>query len=122
MTTKLPAASEVVIFSNFQFKVSDVVHKTSLIVFHNESVQWSVKSIDTLDTSSFYTIIDASPALEILLIGCGKNAELIEPNLLVDVKNAGIAVESMDTGAACRTFNVLTAEDRQVAAALIPVR
>ena len=75
-----------------------------------------------MDTSSFCTIIDASPALEILLIGCGKNAELIEPNLLVDVKNAGIAVESMDTGAACRTFNVLTAEDRQVAAALIPVR
>ena len=75
-----------------------------------------------MDTSSFYTIIDASPALEILLIGCGKSAELIEPNLLVDVKKAGIAVESMDTGAACRTFNVLTAEDRQVAAALIPVR
>ena len=50
-----------------------------------------------------------------------KNTSLIESNLLVDLKTAGIAVEPMDTGAACRTFNVLIAEDRRVAAALIPV-
>ena len=101
--------------------MSDVVHKTSLIVFKNKSVQWSVKSIDTLDSMSFSRIIETSPALEILLIGCGKSAKLIQPNLLVDVRNTGITVESMDTGAACRTFNVLIAEDRRVAAALIPV-
>ena len=101
--------------------MSDVVHKTSLIVFQNETVQWSVKSINTLDSKSFSKVIEAYPALEILLIGCGKNTSLIESNLLVDLKTAGIAVELMDTGAACRTFNVLIAEDRRVAAALIPV-
>jgi uncharacterized protein len=74
-----------------------------------------------LDDASFSLIIKVTPAIEILLIGCGARAKLIEPNLLVDLKNAGIAVEPMDTGAACRTFNVLIAEDRRVAAALIPV-
>jgi uncharacterized protein len=74
-----------------------------------------------LDDASFSLIIKVNPAIEILLIGCGTRAKLIEPNLLADLKNAGIAVESMDTGAACRTFNVLIAEDRRVAAALIPV-
>ena len=118
----LPLNSQIIqTYGNFQFTVSEVVHKTSLIVFQNESVQWPVKSIDTLDSMSFSKIIEASPALEILLIGCGKSTRLIEPNLLVDVRNAGISIEPMDTGAACRTFNVLTAEDRLVAAALIPV-
>jgi uncharacterized protein len=91
------------------------------VVFQNETVQWSAQTIDTLDDASFSLIIKVNPAIEILLIGCGTRTKLIEPYLLADVKNAGIAVESMDTGAACRTFNVLIAEDRRVATTLIPV-
>ena len=56
-----------------------------------------------------------------MVIGCGVRAALIRPDILRDIKSAGIAVESMDTGAACRTFNVLMSEDRRVAAVLIPV-
>ena len=74
-----------------------------------------------MDDASFSLIIKSNPSIEILLIGCGEHTKLIEPNLLADVKNAGISVEPMNTGAACRTFNILIAEDRRVAAALIPV-
>jgi uncharacterized protein len=46
---------------------------------------------------------------------------LVPSGLRGVLRNAGIAVEPMDTGAACRTFNVLVAEGRRVAAALIAV-
>ncbi len=45
----------------------------------------------------------------------------IQENLRAELKRSDIVVEMMDTGAACRTFNVLTSEDRRVAAALVPV-
>ena len=87
----------------------------------NETVEWSTSCIDNLSGTSFSAILQKNSTIEILLIGCGTGAKLIKTNLLVELKNAGIIVEPMDTGAACRTFNVLIAEDRRVAAALIPV-
>ena len=90
-------------------------------MFQNETVEWSTSCIDNLSAASFSAILQRNLTIEILLIGCGAGAKLIKPNLLVELKNAGITVEPMDTGAACRTFNVLIAEDRRVAAALIPV-
>ena len=44
----------------------------------------------------------------------------VAPALRAALKARGIAIEAMDTGAACRTYNVLLAEDRRVAAALLP--
>lgn len=90
-------------------------------MFQNETVEWSTSCIDNLSGTSFSAILKNNSTIEILLIGCGTGAKLIKTNLLVELKNAGIIVEPMDTGAACRTFNVLIAEDRRVAAALIPV-
>ena len=90
-------------------------------MFQNETVEWPISSIDNLSGTSFTAILQKKPSIELLLIGCGTGAKPIKPNLLVELKNTGINVEPMDTGAACRTFNVLNAEDRRVAAALIPV-
>ena len=61
----------------------------------------------------------AAPAVEILVLGCGARFVMIPAELRASLKAAGIVVEAMDTGAACRTFNLLLAEDRRVAAALI---
>jgi uncharacterized protein len=44
----------------------------------------------------------------------------MEVSLRTELRAAGIALEAMDTGAACRTYNVLVAEERRVAAALLP--
>ena len=48
--------------------------------------------------------------------------QLVPPALRPALREAGIVVDAMDTGAACRTYNVLLAEDRRVAAALLPAR
>ena len=59
--------------------------------------------------------------VDLLLWGCGDVMSPVTENIRSEFKKKNIVVEKMDTGAACRTFNVLIAEDRRVAAALIPV-
>ena len=59
--------------------------------------------------------------VDLLLLGCGAAMRPVAPALRAALRKAGIAVEPMDTGAACRTFNVLLAEGRRVAAALVAV-
>jgi uncharacterized protein len=57
--------------------------------------------------------------VEVLLLGTGTRHEFVPPSLRRRLRDAGIVIDTMDTGAACRTYNVLVAEDRRVAAALI---
>jgi uncharacterized protein len=61
------------------------------------------------------------PAAELLIIGCGARFAAPPKGLRQDLRARGIAVEWMDTGAACRTFNVLLGEDRRAAAAILAV-
>ncbi len=58
---------------------------------------------------------------ELLIIGSGARQEFLAPEIREALRKKGIAVECMDTGAACRTYNILLAEDRKVAALLIAV-
>jgi uncharacterized protein len=58
--------------------------------------------------------------VQILLLGLGTGMAVVSADLRGALRQAGIAVEAMNTGAACRTYNVLVAEERRVAAALIP--
>ena len=59
--------------------------------------------------------------VEILVVGCGAPFEPPPSGLREGLSEKGVVLEWMDTGAACRTFNVLLAEDRACAAALIAV-
>jgi uncharacterized protein len=59
--------------------------------------------------------------VDILLIGCGTGPAPVPAPLRAGLKSAGMSLEWMDTGAACRTFNILLAEQRRIAAALIAV-
>jgi len=57
--------------------------------------------------------------LEILILGTGARLQFPHPSLTHRVASAGIGLEVMDTHAACRTYNILLAEDRRVGAALL---
>lgn len=61
------------------------------------------------------------PRTEVLLIGCGPKMLMLPPALRVACREKGVSCDTMDSGGACRTFNVLVAEDRRVAAAVLPV-
>ena len=101
------------------FRISGVVHNSSIIVFTDRTIAWPVQSLDDLTIDSLAPVRDADPTVEVLLLGVGGQNALVPSALRKALRDAGIVLDSMDTGAACRTYNVLMAEDRRVAAALI---
>lgn len=101
------------------FKVSGVRHQGSILVLPTGTEAWPIGSIGDLSISSLQPVIDAEPAIEILIIGCGAQIALLPVTLREVLRSKAIGAEAMDTGAACRTYNVLAGEGRRVAAALI---
>lgn len=90
----------------------------SLIVDPERIVtDWPVRTVAELDRGLLAPALALEP--EILLLGTGTIQVFPDPSLYAAVVGVGIGFEVMDTAAACRTFNILLAEDRRVAAALV---
>ena len=102
-----------------RFRVSGMEHSGSVLVFQNRTVPWNVTRMDDLTPDSFAPVIAADPSVEILVLGCGETLKFLTPDLRSVLREHAIGCDAMDTGAACRTYNVLIAEERRVAAALI---
>ena len=101
------------------FKIAGVRYQGSVLVLPERTLLWPVKELAEVTAASFDPITQAEPAVEILLLGCGPNFALLPATLREGLRGRGIVTEAMATAAACRTYNVLLAEDRRVAAALI---
>ena len=111
-------------YGDGRFRISGVVYQGSVLVLPERSLAWPVAAIEEISLDSLAPVTAAAAAaaaLEILLIGCGPRLARVPEDLRQALREAGVMVEPMDTGAACRTYNVLIAEDRPVAAALIAV-
>ena len=80
---------------------------------------WSANSFDSLSQASFDELLPFQP--ELVIFGSGDRIKFPAPRLLQGLIHKGIGVETMDNGAACRTFNVLAGEGRRVLMALLPV-
>lgn len=99
-------------------KVNDLTYTQSLIVSPTQIItDWNPQAMAELSKEDLQKIIPLQPTL--LLIGTGETLSFPPVELYGDLINQGIGVEIMDTSAACRTYNVLTAENRNVVAALI---
>jgi uncharacterized protein len=59
------------------------------------------------------------PKAEFILLGCGARGMFLPPVLKQALRDAGLGIDAMDTGAACRTFNIMLTEERPVVAALM---
>lgn len=110
-------------YGNGGFRIGGTVHAGSRLVFPERSESWPVASFDALTIEALAPVVEAGRqgTVELLLIGCGKRLAPVPPSIRAALKGVGVGVEPMDTGAACRTYNVLMAEGRRVAAALIAV-
>ena len=104
------------------FKISGERYPGPVIVWPEGVEPWAVSDIASAAIETLDAVFSAEPRIEILLIGSGATFEMAPPALRSALGARGVSTESMDTGAACRTYNVLMAEDRRVAAALIPAR
>ena len=92
----------------------------SVLVLPDQSISWLVTQPSQITAEAFAEIF-AHKEIELLLLGTGASMVFIGPDTRALFKTRGIALDVMDTGAACRTYNVLLSEERKVAAALIAV-
>lgn len=103
------------------FTVSHIRYEGSILVFPEHVFPWNIASLQECAAADLEVIFTAIPRPEILLLGCGA-AFMRAPAILRDICRAqGVVLEVMDTGAACRTYNILLSEGRMVAAGLIAV-
>jgi uncharacterized protein len=103
------------------FRVDGESIRGSVIVLPERVVAWGVSEAGGITLESLQPVVEAAGEVEILLIGTGARFTLVSPALRQTLKERGVAADAMDTGAACRTYNILRAEGRRVAAALIAV-
>ena len=104
-----------------QFKISGQAYTTPVLVFPDRVVVWNIKPNVAISLENLNVVLEEEGHVELLLIGCGKSQQALPPKIRTNLKEAGIGLEVMDTGAAIRTYNVLLAEGRRVCAALIAV-
>ncbi|HWB47990.1 MAG TPA: Mth938-like domain-containing protein [Stellaceae bacterium] len=98
------------------FRVGGVVYAGPVLVFPDHTILWE-SAVPTLE--GLAPLVEAG-GIELILLGLGRRGAPVTPSLRAALKARAIGIEAMDTGAACRTYNVLLAEDRLVAAALLP--
>lgn len=117
MTPKLAAGASLITgYSPQGFTIAGTLYTGSVIVLPTSVRPWPDAELTQASLSGAL----AGESAEILLIGTGKTHIFIPPASRASLKqHFGAGIESMDTGAACRTFNILLAEGRAVAAALI---
>ncbi len=98
--------------------VNAVRYERSVVVLPDRPVEaWAVAGVETLREEDFEFLVRSGA--EIVLVGTGDGLHFLHPRLMQSLARARIGVEVMDTRAACRTYNILVAEGRKVAAALI---
>ena len=96
------------------FRIGGVVHEGPLALLPSGPRSWS-------GLTDMNVFLATAEAFDTLIVGTGARFELLAAETRAALEAAGIGVEAMTTGSACRSYNVLLAEERRVAAALIPV-
>jgi len=98
--------------------VNGVEYRRSVLVpWQGEVAPWDVAGFEALDEAHFEAIAALGP--ELVIFGSGPRLRFVRPALLRPLMARRIGIETMDTSAACRTYNVLLSEGRSVIAALL---
>ncbi|HLT27905.1 MAG TPA: Mth938-like domain-containing protein [Zeimonas sp.] len=101
------------------FAVNGERHTGSLLVVPEQAViAWGVTAFDALTEADFERLLALEP--ELVLFGTGTRQRFPHPRLTAPLASRQIGLEVMDTGAACRTYNILAGEGRRALAALLP--
>ncbi|MEK9725048.1 MAG: Mth938-like domain-containing protein [Rhodospirillaceae bacterium] len=101
-----------------RFRIAGEVHEGSVLVALEATLAWPVADASAIAVDNLEPVLGDGG---ILVIGCGPTFRAPPPELRAALKARGVSLEWMDTGAACRTFNVLLTEERAAVAALIAV-
>ena len=108
-------------YGNGGFRFAGMSHRGSILCLPSGVHGWQPHDAEALVKGDFARVIAEAEAIEILLVGTGSELKPLAADLREAFRSVRISADPMSTGAAVRTYNVLLAEDRAVAAALIAV-
>ena len=117
----LPQQVPIEAYGNGGFRFGGMSHRGSILCLPSGVWGWPVSRIDEVDRASLRSALDLGSQISLLILGTGAALARPSRDVAAAFQEAGIGLDVMDTGAAARTYNVLLAEGRPIAAALIAV-
>ncbi|EJT05668.1 Mth938-like domain-containing protein [Rhizobium sp. CCGE 510] len=116
-----PGRAAIDAYGNGGFRFADMSHRGSILCLPSGIHGWDMDMSKSLSPENFRRVLDEADDIEVLLVGTGTELRRLPEELKLALKARGISSDPMSTGAAVRTFNIMLAEQRAVAAALIAV-
>lgn len=116
-----PGRAPIDAYGNGGFRFADMSHRGSILCVPSGIHGWSPADPAALSAVDFEMVLAQAEGIEILLVGTGREIRPLPQALRQAFRDRRISADPMSTGAAVRTYNVLLAEDRAVAAALLAV-
>ncbi|WFU48943.1 Mth938-like domain-containing protein [Sinorhizobium terangae] len=116
-----PGRAPIDAYGNGGFRFADMSHRGSVLMLPSGIYAWDTVEGDPLSVDKFKRVLDEAREIEVLLVGTGREIRPLPAELKAAMRAQNISSDPMSTGAAVRTYNVMLAESRAVAAALIAV-
>ena len=116
-----PGRAPIDAYGNGGFRFAGMSHRGSILCLPSGIHGWYVSIFAELNRETLACVFAESNEIDVLLVGAGNGPGRLPPPLAIQLREVGISADAMMTGAAVRTFNVVLAEERRVAAALLAV-
>ena len=116
-----PYQASIEAYGNGGFRFAGMSHRGSLLCLPGGMFAWGVNEAREVTRESLSPAFEVADELDVLFIGMGPDIAPLPAQLRDAFRERGVIVEAVSTGSAVRTYNVLLAEDRAVAAALIAI-
>ena len=118
---RYPYETPITAYGNGGFRFAEMSHRGSILCLPTGVYAWSATSAETLGENDIDFLLNLVEAPITVLLGTGEKQLWPKPEIYSAFAKAGIGIEPMSTGAAARTYNILIAEKRPIAAALIAI-
>ncbi len=109
-------------YGNGGFRFAGGSHTGSLLMLPGGVLAWNVSDFSELEPAAFAAALDQAADMDVFLLGCGHGMMIPPLEISTAFARLDVTLEPMNTGAACRTYNLLLAERRPVGAGLIAIR
>jgi uncharacterized protein len=116
-----PYQAPISAYGNCGFRFADMSHRGSILCLPSGMHAWPVAAPAEMTLASFSPVLEVADKIDVFFVGLGRDIVAFDPALRRALRERGVIVEAISTGSAVRTYNVLLAENRAVAAALIAV-
>jgi uncharacterized protein len=116
---RYPGLAPIDAYGNGGFRFAGMSHRGSILCLPHAIEAWEPRSIEDLTPAAFAAVLAARDRIDFVLLGTGETHGMPPADVREALSAAGLGLDVMATGAAARTYNVLIAEGRRVAAALI---